>query len=145
MGNSASAAEDMPFDAKDFPKDLLAAQLKLAELYTALRDHQARLPWSRDADDGWPDAPERWHRRGRPKTTGWEAADAEMYDRLWKDLRTAAAAVQGHDHWSRCKQHGVAGADLVATRQALKNADGAVPAPKEDAPALDQEDVERAA
>jgi hypothetical protein len=145
MSTPSPSAEDKPFDPKDFPKDLLAAQLKLAELYAALHAHQARLPWSREADDGWPDEAERWHRRGRPETTGWEAADAETYDQLWEDLRKAAAAVQGHDHWSRCKQHGVAGADLVATRQALKNAEGAVPASKEDVPALDQEDVERAA
>src|SRR4051812_14346830 len=99
MSTPASAAEDKPFDPKDFPKDLLAAQLKLAELYAALRGHQARLPWSRDADDGWPDEPERWHRRGRPKTAGWDAADAEAYDGLWEDLRKAAEAVQGHNHW----------------------------------------------
>ncbi|MET7489829.1 hypothetical protein [Streptomyces sp. NPDC005538] len=145
MSTSASAAEDKPFDPKDFPKDLLAAQLKLAELYAALRGHQAGLPWSRDADDGWPEEPERWRRRGRPKTAGWDAADAELYDELWEALRKAAEAVQGHNHWQLCKQHGVEGADLVAARQALKNAEGAVPAPKEDEAALDKDDVERAA
>ncbi|SNX88787.1 hypothetical protein SAMN06272735_9296 [Streptomyces sp. TLI_55] len=145
MSTPAPAAEDQPFDPKAFPKDLIAAQLKLAELYAALNAHQAKLPWSRDAHAGWLAEPERWYRPGRPETDGWEASAAETYDGLWKALRKAAAAVQGHDHWSRCKQHGVTGADLVATRQALKNADGAVPAGKEDVPALDQEDVERAA
>ncbi|MFF9409827.1 hypothetical protein ACF1B0_30535 [Streptomyces anandii] len=145
MSTSAPAAEDKPFEPKDFPKDLLAAQRKLAELYAALHAHQARLPWSREADDGWPDEPERWHRRGRPATTGWDAADAETYDRLWEDLRKAAEAVQVHEHWELCKQHSIEGADLVAVRQALKHAEGAVPAPKKDVPALDQDDVERAA
>ncbi|MFJ8273785.1 hypothetical protein ACIQ8G_26485 [Streptomyces sp. NPDC094154] len=134
MSTPAPAAEDKPFDPKDFPKDLLAAQLKLAELYTALHAHQARLPWSREADEGWPEELERWHRRGRPETTGWEATDAETYDQLWEDLRKAAATVQGHPHWDRCKAEG---ADMVAVRQALKHAQGVVP--------LRQGDVEQTA
>lgn len=145
MSTPAPAAEDKPFEPKDFPKDLLAAQRKLAELYAALHAHQARLPWSREADDGWPKEPERWHRRGRPATTGWDAADAEMYDQLWEDLCKTAEVVQAHEHWTLCKQHGVVGADLVAARQALKHAEGAVPASKKDEPTLDQDDVEWAA
>jgi hypothetical protein len=93
---------------------------------------------------GWP-GPRPWSARRRTGRQTTEASAAETYDGLWKALRKAAATVQGHDHRSRCKQHGVKGAVLVATRQPLKNADGAVPASKEDVPALDQEDVERAA
>ncbi|MFJ9580692.1 hypothetical protein ACIRQF_30415 [Streptomyces sp. NPDC101191] len=145
MSTPAPAAEDQPFDPKEFPKDLLDAQLKLAELYAALHAHQAQLPWSREPDDGWPEEPERWHRRGRPETTGWKAGDAETYDRLWEDLRKAAEAVQGHEHWKLCQKHGVEGFALVAARQALKHAEGAVPTCKKDEPALDQDGVERAA
>ena len=90
-------------------------------------------------------SPERWHRRGRPETTGWESADAETYDKLWEELRKAAAAVQGHEHWRLCKQNGVEGSALVAARQALKHAEGAVPTPKKDEPALDKDGVEQAA
>ncbi|WP_158698253.1 hypothetical protein [Streptomyces griseorubens] len=111
MNTPAPAAEDKPFEPKDFPKDLLAAQRKLAELYAALHAHQARLPWFREADDGWPKEPERWHRRGRPATAGWDAADAETYDQLWEDLRKTArrgrrAGVQEgrtHSRPGRCR------------------------------------------
>ncbi|MEU9158500.1 hypothetical protein AB0D59_50270 [Streptomyces sp. NPDC048417] len=144
MSTSAPAAEDQPFDPKDFPKDLLAAQRALAELYAALHAHQARLPWSREADGGWPEEPERWHRRGRPETSGWETADAATYDRLWEDLRKTAEMVQGHEHWRQCKKHGVEGAALVAVRQALKIAKGAVPTPTDD-PDFGQDNVEQAA
>ncbi|WP_331752387.1 hypothetical protein [Streptomyces chartreusis] len=145
MSTPAPAAEDEPFDPEDFPKDLLDAQLKLSELYAALHAHQARLPWSREADGGWPDEPDRWHRPGRPETVGWKQSEAETYDQLWADLRRAAAAVQGHEQWALCKQHGVEGADAVALRQALKQAEGAVPASETDGHALDQDNVEWAA
>ncbi|MET8816482.1 hypothetical protein ABZW47_31335 [Streptomyces sp. NPDC004549] len=136
------APEDTPFDPKAFPKDLLAAQLKLTRLYAALNAHQKRLPWSREADAGWPAEPERWYRPGRPETPGWKQQDAETYDQLWVDLRTAAAVVQGHGHWASCE---ASGADVVAVRQALKHAEGAVPASEKEEPALDQNDVEPAA
>ncbi|MFG2960868.1 hypothetical protein ACGF5O_44995 [Streptomyces sp. NPDC048291] len=145
MSTPAPANEDKPFNPKEFPGELLAAQRKLAELYAALHAHQARLPWSREADGGWPAEPERWHRRGRPETSGWEEADAETYDELWAELRKAAAIVQGHEHWALCKQNGVEGAALVAVRQDLKNAKGAIPSPKGDEPALGPDDVEPAA
>lgn len=49
-----------------------------------------------------------------------------------EDLRKATAAVQAHPWWERCEQEGIKGADLVATRMALKHADGAVPLRQED-------------
>lgn len=48
-------ATDAPFDPHDFPPDLRAAQRELAEVYAALRAHQATLPWSREAHPGWLD------------------------------------------------------------------------------------------
>ncbi|MCX4976495.1 MULTISPECIES: hypothetical protein [unclassified Streptomyces] len=124
---------DAPFDPLDFPSDLLAAQLKLAELYAALQAHQAALPWSRESDPGWPDEDERGRERpGRPATSGWQADDAAEFDRLLQELRKAAWAVQGHRHWGLCTLKGVGGADLVTARQALKHADGAVPLRRDD-------------
>lgn len=112
-----------PFHPHDFPPDLLAAQRKVAELYAALRAHQATLPWSRDAHPGWLDEKER---AGRPETHGWDDGPAAEYDRLWEDLRQAAA-VQCHPHWETCRKEGIEGAALVDARQALKHAEGAVP------------------
>ncbi|MEU4038406.1 hypothetical protein [Streptomyces collinus] len=53
--------------------------------------------------------------------------------------------MQCHDHWEQCRAYGVKGADLVDVRQALKHAEGAVPAPAEDAAPLAQGDVRTAA
>ncbi|MER6424093.1 hypothetical protein [Streptomyces sp. NPDC001137] len=57
---------------------------------------------------------------------------AEYGDRLYEALRSAAAAVQGHSWLERCAWHGIKGADIVAARQALKSAKGAVPLARED-------------
>ncbi|MGW4349002.1 hypothetical protein ACWEL8_28570 [Streptomyces sp. NPDC004690] len=59
------------------------------------------------------------------------------YDRLFEDLWEATALVQCHPWWERCKEEGVKGADMVAARQALMHAEGAVP--------LGRGDVEAAA
>ncbi|WP_406730680.1 hypothetical protein [Streptomyces sp. NBC_01794] len=122
-----------PFNPHDFPPDLLAAQRKLAKLYAALHAHQATLPWSREAHPGWPDENERGRQRPeRPETIGWDDGPAAEYDRLWEDLRQAAAAVQCHPHWETCRKEGIDGAALVDARQALKHAKGAVPLRKDD-------------
>ncbi|MEU6324656.1 hypothetical protein [Streptomyces sp. NPDC047009] len=121
-------APHRPFNALDFPADLRAAQRTAAELYAKLHAHQATLPWSREAHPGWPDDAERGRERpGRPETPGWTPEDAAQYDRLFGELRDATAAVLCHPWWERCKAQGVDGPDLVAARQALKHAEGAIP------------------
>ncbi|MFF5030104.1 hypothetical protein ACFY2J_38660 [Streptomyces collinus] len=155
MSTPAPAAKDQntleeaekEFQPKAFPADLIAAQLRLGELYAALHAHQKRLAWTREEHPGWPKEEEERGRKheGRPLSPGWGKEDAAAYDRLWDELRQAAAAVQCHDHWARCRALGVKGADLVDVRQALKHAKGAVPAPAEDAAPLAQGDVRPAA
>ncbi|MET7600499.1 hypothetical protein ACWERY_29760 [Streptomyces sp. NPDC004082] len=132
----SSAPADAPFDPLDFPQDLLDAQLRAATLYGRLHALQAKLAWSREPHEGWAGDPDR-KRKGRPATDGWSADEAAAYDRLWFELREAAAAVQRHAWWDRCESEGIKGAALVAARIALKHADGAVP--------LQQTDVETAA
>ncbi|MFG2435779.1 hypothetical protein [Streptomyces sp. NPDC048508] len=129
---------DAPFDPLAFPLDLLDTQLREATLYAELHALQAKLPWSREPHEGWPDDKER-KRAGRPATEGWSEEEAAAYDKLWGDLRAATAAVQGHAWWERCEKEGIKGGALVAARMALKHADGAVPA------SLQQADVETAA
>ncbi|MGW6487642.1 hypothetical protein [Streptomyces sp. NPDC055056] len=133
-----AAPADAPFDPLDFPKDLLDAQLREATLYAELHALQAKLPWSREPHEGWPDD-QAWRRSDRPATEGWSEGEAAAYDKLWVDLRNATAAVQGHAWWGRCEKEGIKGGALVAARMALKHVDGAVPA------SLQQEDVEAAA
>ncbi|MEU6325358.1 hypothetical protein [Streptomyces sp. NPDC047009] len=117
-------APDRPFSLLDFPADLRAAQRTAAELYA----YQATLPWSREPHPGWPEDTERGtESRQRSATDGWSPDQAAEYDRLFAELRAATAAVQCDPWWKRCKQEGITGADLVATRQALKRAEGAVP------------------
>lgn len=131
--NTTQEEQKKKFEPKDFPADLRAAQLGLAQLYAELHAHQKRLPWSREEHEGWPEITEHGRERdGRPKTLGWSPEDAETYDRLWKDLRKAAEAVQAHPHWQACEEHGVQGADLVDLRVALKHAEGAVPMTRTD-------------
>lgn len=133
-----SAAEEEKFDPNNFPQDLRAAQLHAAKLYAELHAHQKTLPWSRDPHPGWPEEKERGREHPeRPETPGWTDEQAAEYDRLFAALREATAAVQGHKHWKDSREHGVQGADMVALRQALKHAEGAVP--------LRQEDVEQTA
>ncbi|GAA2439371.1 hypothetical protein [Streptomyces glaucus] len=130
---STPTPEPAPFDPHAFPADLLVAQRTAAELYAALHTLQARLPWSREPHDGWPEETERGREHpGRPASPGWTEDDAAEYDRLFAALRDATAAVQGHGWWERCKAEGIKGADLVAARMALKHAPGAVPLVRDD-------------
>ncbi|MEU5978501.1 hypothetical protein [Streptomyces sp. NPDC047315] len=123
--DSPAAVEPAPFDPYDFPSDLLAAQRTAAELFAALHELQARLPWSREPHPGWPEETERGRERpGRPASPGWPEKDAAEYDRLFEELREATATVQCHRWWARCKKEGAA---LVDARQKLKHAKGAVP------------------
>ncbi|MFM9647808.1 hypothetical protein ACKI1S_16870 [Streptomyces galilaeus] len=134
-----AATEPAPFNPHDFPADLRDAQRKAAELYAELRAYQKTLAWAREPHAGWPEEVERGkERRGRPETPGWTPEQAAKYDSLFEALRKATAAVQGHGHWKDCRDHGIDGADMVAVRQALKHAEGAVPA-------LGRGDVEKVA
>ncbi|OVZ99537.1 hypothetical protein B9W64_37735 [Streptomyces sp. CS159] len=131
----APAPEDpsAPFDPHAFPAALVAAQRQAAELYAALHALQATLPWSREPHPGWPDETERGRERpGRPASPGWPADAAAEFDRLLEELRAATAVVQCHKWWERCEAEGIRGADMVAARQALKRAEGAVPLVRED-------------
>jgi hypothetical protein len=140
MSTPTPSPEETPFDPHAFPVDLVDAQRELAEAYTALHTLQKRLPWSREPHPGWPDVEDRGRERaGRAASPGWDPADAAAYDKLWEDLREAAAVVQGHRWWSTCRVNGLEGAALVDVRQALKTAKGAVPA------ALERADVTAAA
>ncbi|MFE9679770.1 hypothetical protein ACFYO5_37690 [Streptomyces sp. NPDC006259] len=139
---STPAPEPDPFDPQNFPADLIAAQRQVADLYAALRAHQATLPWSREPHPGWQDETERGRERcGRPASPGWTPDEATEFDRLMEELRAATALVQCHTWWARCEREGIKGANMVAARQALKHAKGAVP---EGAP-LEQVDVRPAA
>ncbi|MDI3101962.1 hypothetical protein QJ054_33550 [Streptomyces sp. AN-3] len=130
---STPAPDPAPFDPHAFPADLVAAQRQAAELYAALHALQATLPWSREPHDGWPEETERGREHpGRPASPGWPADAAAEFDRLREELRAATAVVQCHTWWERCVREGVKGADLVAARQALKHAEGAVPLVRED-------------
>ncbi|MEU9355068.1 hypothetical protein AB0D65_29740 [Streptomyces griseoloalbus] len=130
---STPAPDPAPFDPHAFPTDLVAAQRQAAELYAALHAHQATLPWSREPHEGWPDETERGRERpGRPASPGWTAEQAAEFDRLMEELRTVTAVVQSHKWWERCAAEGIKGADMVAARQALKHAKGAVPLVRED-------------
>ncbi|MFE1289696.1 hypothetical protein [Streptomyces sp. NPDC058751] len=116
--------EPEPFDPLKFPKDLITAHLRLATLQAQLHAHQARLPWSREPHPGWEAIDERGRQHpGRSATEGWEPADAAEYDRLWAELREAAAAVSCHKHWAQCP-------DPVTARMKLKAAKGAAPDPE---------------
>lgn len=126
-------AEEQPFDPLDFPQKLRDAQRRAAELYAEIRAAQARLPWSREPHEGWPEVTDRGREReGREPSPGWPAADAAAYDKLWEELREVTAYVQTHGWWKTCRDRGVQGADLVAARQALKTAKGAVPLVRDD-------------
>ncbi|GHH22360.1 hypothetical protein [Streptomyces lanatus] len=128
-----ASAEEEKFNPRDFPQKLRDAQHRAAELYAELHALQARLPWSREPHDGWPEVTDRGREQaGREASPGWDPADAEAYDKLWEELREATAAVQTHGWWKTCRDHGVQGADLVAVRQALKTANGAVPLARDD-------------
>ncbi|MBG7704852.1 hypothetical protein HCJ76_44025 [Streptomyces sp. MC1] len=137
-------AEEQPFDPHAFPGDLVDAQRELAEAYAALHVLQKRLPWSREPHDGWPAEEEERGRkhRGRPQSPGWAPDDAKAFDGLMAQLRDLTAFVQTHGHWKDCQTHG---ADLVAARQALKQAPGAVPAPGDASGPIGQDDVRTAA
>ncbi|MGV9509367.1 hypothetical protein ACWDQZ_27580 [Streptomyces tendae] len=131
----APAPEDSsaPFDPHAFPSDLVAAQRQAAELYAALHAYQETLPWSREPHPGWPDETERGRTRsGRPESPGWSDEQAARFDKFLEDLRKATELVQGHRWWKRCTEEGIKGADMVAARQALKHAEGAVPLARED-------------
>ncbi|CAM5237677.1 hypothetical protein [Streptomyces griseomycini] len=136
-----------PFNPHAFPNDLVAAQRTAAELYAKLHALQARLPWSREPHDGWPEETERGRQHpGRPATDGWPEDDAAEFDKLLEELRKATATVQCHGWWERCKKEGTTGADLVAARMALKHAPGAVPdAPAGKSATLEPGDVQQAA
>ncbi|MFF7169726.1 hypothetical protein [Streptomyces pseudovenezuelae] len=126
-----ATSEPAPFDPMAFPSDLLDHQRQAAELYAELHAFQKTLPWSRVPHEGWPEETERGRETsGRDATDGWEPWQAAEYDRLFEALRSAAAAVQTHDWWDRCKQES---ADLVKIRQALKRAPGAAPHGQADA------------
>ncbi|MEU1502896.1 hypothetical protein [Streptomyces sp. NPDC005732] len=128
-----ASTEESPFDPHDFPQELREEQRRDAELYAELQALQARLPWSREPHDGWPEVEERGRAsKGRAPSPGWKPDDAAAYDRLWEELRGATAAVQTHEWWGICERQGVKGADLYAARQALKHAPGAVPLARED-------------
>ncbi|MER7057630.1 hypothetical protein [Streptomyces sp. NPDC000351] len=100
---STPALDSAPFDPHAFPADLVAAQRQATELYAALRTHQATLPWSREPHDGWPEETERGRAHpGRPASPGWSDAQANEFDRLLDELRTATAQVQCHPWWERC-------------------------------------------
>ncbi|MFG3132942.1 hypothetical protein ACGFZU_35240 [Streptomyces tendae] len=117
-----------PFDPLKFPNDLVDAQRRLATLQAQLRVHQATLPWSREPHPGWPDETERGRERpGRPASPGWTDEQAAEFDRLMEELRAVTARVQCHAWWERCTAEGIQGPDMVAARQALKHAEGAVP------------------
>ncbi|MEU8794590.1 hypothetical protein [Streptomyces sp. NPDC048643] len=135
-----TAPADAPFDPLAFPQDLLDAQLREATLYAKLHALQAKLPWSREPHEGWPDDKER-KRAGRPATDGWSKEEAAAYDKLWDDLRAATADVQGHAWWERCESEDIKGGALAAARMTLKHAEGAV-LPEA---SLQQADVEAAA
>ncbi|MFD9395014.1 hypothetical protein ACFWBB_31080 [Streptomyces sp. NPDC060000] len=126
-------AEETPFDPHDFPQKLRDAQRRAAELYAELHSLQARLPWSREPHEGWPEVTDRGRERaGRAASPGWDPADAAAFDKLWEELLEATAYVHTHGWWKTCRDHGVEGADLVAARQALKSAKGAVPLARDD-------------
>jgi hypothetical protein len=129
---STPATEPAPFDPHAFPPKLIEAQRKAAELYAALRAHQAVLPWSREPHPGWPEESERGKERsGRPASPGWTDQQAAKFDWLMKELREATAVVQTHAWWKRCTDEGIEGPAIVRARQALKHADGAVPLARE--------------
>ncbi|MFE4582646.1 hypothetical protein [Streptomyces chartreusis] len=125
-------AEEKPFDPL-FPQKLRDVQRRATELYAEIRAAQKRLPWSREPHNGWPEVKDRGQeRKGREPSPGWPAADAAAYDKLWEELRELTAYVQTHGWWKTCRDHGVQGADLVAARQKLKTAPGAVPLARDD-------------
>ncbi|GAA5070645.1 hypothetical protein [Streptomyces similanensis] len=131
--STAPAPDPAPFDPHAFPADLVAAQRQAAELHAALHAHQTSLPWSREPHPGWPEVAERGREHpGRAASPGWTPQEATRFDQLLVALRDARAAVQGHPWWARCRAEGIEGADLVAARQALKHAPGAVPVARGD-------------
>lgn len=128
-----AATEPAPFDPHDFPQELRDSQRRAAELYAELHALQKRLPWSREPHEGWPEVTDRGRERtGREASPGWAPADAAAFDKLWAELLEATAEVHTHAWWKACRDHGVQGADLVAARQALKSAKGAVPLARAD-------------
>lgn len=125
-----------PFDPYGFPPDLIAAQKRAADLYAELHRFQATLGWSREPHEGWSDVGSgQWRESARPRTAGWELQEAAEYDRLWRELRDAAALVYTHPHWAKCP-------DAYKARQALKQVPEALPTA---APGPGQADVVAAA
>jgi hypothetical protein len=114
-----ASAEEEKFNPHAFPQELRDAQRRAAELYAELHALQARLPWSREPHEGWPEVKERGRERaGREASPGWPEDDAKAYDKLWEELREVTAYVQTHGWWKTCRDNGTQGADLVAARQA---------------------------
>ncbi|MEU1466245.1 hypothetical protein ABZ467_37680 [Streptomyces sp. NPDC005727] len=100
-----STPDPAPFDPHAFPSDLVAAQQEVARLSAELHALPARLPWSREPHPG------------RPASPGWSEKEGAAFDRLRGELRTAAATVQGHHWWARCREQGVDGPAMVAARR----------------------------
>jgi hypothetical protein len=112
-----------PFDPHAFPAELLDAQRELDGLNAALQAHTKKLPWSREAHDGWEAEEERGRKRaGRKPTNGWEPEDAAEYDRLMAAILEKATFVHCHEWWSEVASNGVKGPALVDARQTLKRA-----------------------
>ncbi|GGQ39341.1 hypothetical protein ACH4NV_33485 [Streptomyces althioticus] len=107
---STPAPDSTPFDPHAFPADLVATQRQAAELYAALRAHQATLHWPREPHDGWPEEMEQGKEHpDRPASPGWAEAKAAGFDRLLPELRTITAQVQCHLWWKRCAAEGIKG------------------------------------
>ncbi|MEU5958263.1 hypothetical protein [Streptomyces sp. NPDC047525] len=125
--STAPTDKQPPFDAHAFPQELLDAQRRAAELHAEIHEMQKRLPWSREPQPGWEAVTEQGRERaGRAPSPGWDPDDAKAYDKLQEDRLEATAFVNTHKWWRTCRENGVEGPALVAARQALKHAKGAV-------------------
>ncbi|WP_225626491.1 hypothetical protein [Streptomyces werraensis] len=132
---STPAPDSTPFDPHAFPADLVATQRQAAELRRPPRPptrppspdparHTTAGPKNRSGARKHP---------GRPASPGWAEAKAAEFDRLLPELRTTTAQVQCHLWWKRCAGEGIKGEAMVAARQALRYAEGAVPLGRGDA------------
>ncbi|MEU5958752.1 hypothetical protein [Streptomyces sp. NPDC047525] len=100
----------------DFPSDLLAAQLELAQTQTELRALAARLPWSAQPLPGYDDA-NLWRPRQRPDSPGYTPEQQQEWDRLRARELELAAVIVEHAYWET-----LSGPDLVTARMKLKHA-----------------------
>lgn len=122
--DDSSASEAEPFEALNFPADLVMKQRALAAAYAALHAFTTApgLPWAVEPHEGWDDSRTGlWRETSRPGTAGWTDEQRSEYARLWAEVRQRAIDVSCDPHWEAVRKN-CSPEKVVEARQALKQA-----------------------